>query len=287
MKTLLLGFDSFDPNVFEELAGRNQLPNLEKFSQGGQYSKLEVSSPPQTEVSWTSIATGEDPGGHGIFDFVHRDPATYTPYVSILPMGKSAVGEQFIPPYTTKTFFEEAADMGYPAIALWWPAMFPARPQLPVMTLPGLGAPDIRGQLGVGTFFSSEEETKEKTTVVRLVSTGKKRYRTDLPGPQTPGQEGPRTISLPIKIDVVDQQNARITIDSQQIDLHLGEWSEIIELRFKAGMLFNIYAITRLIAVSLRDVIRIYALPLQIHPRRASKRRATQRARPRVQLSFA
>lgn len=266
MKTLLLGFDSFDPNVFEELAGRNQLPNLEKFSQGGQYSKLEVSSPPQTEVSWTSIATGEDPGGHGIFDFVHRDPATYTPYVSILPMGKSAVGEQFIPPYTTKTFFEEAADMGYPAIALWWPAMFPARPQLPVMTLPGLGAPDIRGQLGVGTFFSSEEETKEKTTVVRLVSTGKKRYRTDLPGPQTPGQEGPRTISLPIKIDVVDQQNARITIDSQQIDLHLGEWSEIIELRFKAGVLFNIYAITRFIAVSLEDVVHIYALPLQIHP---------------------
>lgn len=266
MKTLLLGFDSFDPNVFEELAGRNQLPNLEKFSQGGRYSKLEVSSPPQTEVSWTSIATGVDPGGHGIFDFVHRDPATYTPYVSILPMRKSAVGEQFIPPYTTKTFFEEAADMGYPATALWWPAMFPARPQLPVMTLPGLGAPDIRGQLGVGTFFSSEEETKEKTTVVRLVSTGKKRYSADLPGPQTPGQEGPRTISLPIKIDVVDQQNARITIDSQQIELHLGEWSEIIELRFKAGVLFNIYAITRFIAVSLGDVVQIYALPLQIHP---------------------
>jgi len=266
MKTLILGFDSFDPNVFEELAGKNQLPNLEKFSQQGGYSKLEVSSPPQTEVSWTSIATGLDPGGHGIFDFVHRDPATYSPYVSILPMRKSAVGEQFIPPYTTKTFFEEAADMGYPSTALWWPAMFPARPQLPVMTLPGLGAPDIRGQLGVGTFFSSEEETKEKTTVVKLVSVGKKRYGADLPGPQTQSRAGPRTISLPIKIDVIDQKNARITIDTQQVEVHLGEWSEILELRFKAGVLFNIYAITRFIAVSLQDVIRIYALPLQIHP---------------------
>jgi predicted AlkP superfamily phosphohydrolase/phosphomutase len=266
MKTLILGFDSFDPNVFEELAGKNQLPNLEKFSQQGGYSKLEVSSPPQTEVSWTSIATGLDPGGHGIFDFVHRDPATYTPYVSILPMRKSAVGEQFIPPYTTKTFFEEAADMGYPATALWWPAMFPARPQLPVMTLPGLGAPDIRGQLGVGTFFSSEDETKEKTTVVKLVSVGKKRYEADLPGPQTQSRAGPRTISLPIKIDVIDQKNARITINGQQVEVHLGHWSEIIELRFKAGVLLNIYAITRFIAVSLQDIIRIYALPLQIHP---------------------
>ena len=162
MKTLILGFDSFDPAVFEEMAGKNQLPNFEKFIQQGGYSKLEVCSPPQTEVSWTSIATGADPGGHGIFDFVHRDPATYTPYVSILPMRKSALGEQFVPPYTAKTFFEEAADMGYPATALWWPAMFPARPDVPVNTLPGLGTPDIRGQLGVGTLFSTEDESKEK-----------------------------------------------------------------------------------------------------------------------------
>ena len=266
MKTLVLGFDSFDPNVFDDLAGRNQLPNLEKFCERGGYSKLEISSPPQTEVSWTSIATGVDPGGHGIFDFVHRDPTTYAPYVSILPMRKSAVGEQFVPPYTTKTFFEEAADMGYPATALWWPAMFPARPQVPVMTLPGLGAPDIRGQLGVGTLFSSEDEKKEKTKVVKLVSTGKHQYKADLPGPQTPGKDGPRTISLPIQVEVIDSETARITIDAQQIELRLGEWSEIVELRFQAGMLLKIYAITRFIAVSLNGVIRIYALPLQIHP---------------------
>ncbi len=59
---------------------------------------------------------------------------------------------------------------------------------------------------------------------------------------------------------------ARVTIDDQQIELQLGEWSEIIELRFKAGMLFNIHAITRLIATSLEDTVRIYSLPLQIHP---------------------
>ncbi|NJN80792.1 MAG: hypothetical protein HC797_10185, partial [Anaerolineales bacterium] len=86
-------------------AGQNQLPNLEKFIAHGGYSRLDVCSPPQTEVSWTSIATGTDPGGHGIFDFVHRDPATYIPYVSILPTKTSAIGEQFIPPYTANTFF--------------------------------------------------------------------------------------------------------------------------------------------------------------------------------------
>ena len=266
MKTLILGFDSFDPNVFEELAGKNQLPNFEKFIEQGGYSQLEVCSPPQTEVSWTSIATGADPGGHGIFDFVHRDPATYVPYVSILPMRRTAVGEQFVPPYTAKTFFEEAADMGYPATALWWPAMFPARPELPVMTIPGLGTPDIRGQLGVGTLFTSEDESKKKTAVVKLRPDGRDRYQAQLPGPQTAGREGPRTISLPVAVDVIDSETARLTLENQKIELKLGQWSEIVELRFKAGMLFNIHAITRFILVSLQNGIRVYALPLQIHP---------------------
>jgi predicted AlkP superfamily phosphohydrolase/phosphomutase len=266
MKTLILGFDSFDPKVFEELAGQNQLPNFQKFVERGGYSPLEVCSPPQTEVSWTSIATGVDPGGHGIFDFVHRDPITYAPYVSILPMRKGPLGEQFVPPYTARTFFEEAADMGYPATALWWPAMFPARPELPVDTLPGLGTPDIRGQLGVGTLFTSEQEQKKKTVVVRLVPAGTNRYTAELPGPQTKGRDGPRTICLPLEVDVLDSQSALLTVGDQRLELHLGKWSEIVELRFKAGMLFNIHAITRFIASSLQGIVRVYTLPLQIHP---------------------
>ena len=266
MKTLILGFDSFDPAVFEEMAGRNQLPNLESFIQKGGYARLEVCSPPQTEVSWTSIATGMDPGGHGIFDFVHRDPADYTPYVSILPTRKSAVGEQFVPPYTATTFFEAAADMGYPATALWWPAMFPARPALPVNTLPGLGTPDIRGQLGVGTLFSTDDAQLEKTTFVKFLPAGRNSYTADLPGPQTGGREGPRTLTLPVKLDVIDSGSARLSVDSQQLDLRPGRWSEIVELRFRVGLLSSAYAITRFIVTSLSGEIRVYALPLQIHP---------------------
>ncbi len=132
MRTIIVGFDSFDPSVFEPLQQAGKMPNLSKFVEQGGYSRLEVCSPPQTEVSWTSIATGVDPGSHGIFDFVHRDPQTYIPYVSILPTKQSVMGEQFLHPYTTKTLFQEAADMGYPATALWWPAVFPARPEIPV-----------------------------------------------------------------------------------------------------------------------------------------------------------
>jgi predicted AlkP superfamily phosphohydrolase/phosphomutase len=266
MKTILLGFDSFDPNIFEELASQNELPHLQTFLDAGGYSRLEVCSPPQTEVSWTSIATGADPGGHGIFDFVHRDPASYLPYVSILPMRKNALGDQFIPPYTAKTFFEEAAELGYPATALWWPAMFPARPELPVMTLPGLGTPDIRGQLGVGILFTTEAENKEKTKVVRLGQTGKGRFTASLPGPQVQSRDGPVEATLPIRIEVLDENTARVTIGNQPLQVRRGEWSEIIELRFKVGMLFTAHAITRVILTDMDGCLRLYILPLQIHP---------------------
>ena len=55
---------------------------------------------------------------------------------------------------------------------------------------------------------------------------------------------------------MVDDKTARLLVDKQQVELRLGEWSEIVELRFKAGMLFNIHAITRFIATSLSGVIR-------------------------------
>jgi predicted AlkP superfamily phosphohydrolase/phosphomutase len=266
MKSLILGFDSFNPETFEDMLGKGQMPNLEKFNRQNGYSRLEICSPPQTEVSWTSIATGADPGSHGIFDFVHRDPATYIPYISILPTRNSVLGEQFVPPYTAKTLFEEAAELGYPATALWWPAMFPARPQLPVMTIPGLGTPDIRGQLGVGTFFSTEVEQKKKVRIVKLDSDGKNRFKAELPGPQVPGKSGPRTISLPVTIDIIDDNLADLYIDGNNIRLHLGKWSNIIELRFKAGLLVNVYAITQVILTRIDDVVRFYVQPLQIHP---------------------
>ncbi len=77
LRTLLLGFDAFDPRRFEALTTQGKLPNLTRYVATRGYAHFTVANPPQSEVSWTSIATGLNPGGHGMFDFVHRDPATY------------------------------------------------------------------------------------------------------------------------------------------------------------------------------------------------------------------
>ena len=266
MRTIIVGFDSFDPSIFEPLQQSGRMPNLSKFVEAGGYSRLEVCSPPQTEVSWTSIATGVDPGSHGIFDFVHRDPQTYIPYVSLLPTKQTVMGEQFLRPYTTKTLFQEAADMGYPATALWWPALFPARPDIPVATIPGLGTPDIRGQLGVGTYLTTEPHEKKKVKVTALESAGKNKYAAALEGPQVKTKEGMRPALLPVTVEILDDISATLTIGNQKHKLSLGVWSPVIEIKFAAGFAFTVHAVTQVILTEIKDRVSLYFVPLQIHP---------------------
>lgn len=266
MRTVIVGFDSFDPDQFERLHQAGKMPHLGKLLDAKGYSRLEVCSPPQTEVSWTSIATGVDPGSHGIFDFVHRNPETYAPYVSILPTKQTIFGEQFIPPYTTRTFFEEAAEMGYPATAMWWPALFPARPNIPVATIPGLGTPDIRGQLGVGTFLSSEALEKKKTRVGRLTPAGKNRFNGVIEGPPVKSKNGTSYATQPLTVEIVTNQEVKLMIGKQELRLQPGKWSPIFELVFPAGFAFSIHALTQVIVTEIGERVSLYFLPLQIHP---------------------
>jgi predicted AlkP superfamily phosphohydrolase/phosphomutase len=266
MRTIIVGFDSFDPIQFERLNAAGKMPNLGKMASASGYSRLEVCSPPQTEVSWTSIATGVDPGSHGIFDFVHRNPANYAPYVSILPTKKTVLGETFISPYTTRTFFQEAVDMGFPATAMWWPALFPARPEIGVATLPGLGTPDIRGQLGVGTYLSSERVEKKKSNFGLLSATGKGRYSGVLEGPPVKAKSGVAYATQPVQVEILDEKEVRLIIGKQEVRLQPGKWSPIIELVFPAGFAFSIHAITQVIVTEIKERVSLYFLPLQIHP---------------------
>lgn len=269
MYTLILGFDSFDPPTFEKLTSDGRLPNLGRLADAGKYARLQVSDPPQTEVSWTSIATGMDPGGHGIFDFVHRDPKTYQPFVSLLPTRRSRLGVEFTPPFTARTMFDEAADLGYPSTALWWPGLFPARPGSPVRTIPGLGAPDILGKLGVGTLLTTDLEQEHKgykTAVCLLEKDSSGAYVCALEGPLTKQEGRARPAHLELHLELEGEESAHLQLGKQTIELKLGQWSPIFEVKFKLGFLMTVRAVTRAILTEANPHIKVYLLPLQIHP---------------------
>ena len=266
MRTIILGFDSFDPNIYQGLAAQGKMPNLQRLAKMGGYSPLKVSNPPQTEVSWTSIATGADPGEHGIFDFVHRDPATYSPFVSILVTKKSSVGLQYVRPYDAHTIFDEAVKQGYPATALWWPAMFPSSPESAVNMIPGLGTPDVKGQLGVGSLFAvgaNPMGDKAKTKFAELQQKGQE-LCAELDGPLT--QEKGQVIPAKLSFSFQPTQNgAVLRIGGNTVNLESGKWSPYLEVKFKTGLFFSIHAITRAIVTSLNP-FTVYFLPVQIHP---------------------
>jgi predicted AlkP superfamily phosphohydrolase/phosphomutase len=281
MKTLILGLDAFDAKTFEQLSEQGRLPNLAKYVETGGYARFAVSNPPQSEVSWTSIATGLNPGGHGLFDFVCRDPATYALSVSMLPTKRGLTGTQFVPPFTARTIFDHAVEQGYPATVLWWPAMFPARPGYPVRTLPGLGTPDIQGRLGIGTLFSGNPEWDQKelkTPVVTLNRCGRDRYAGQLSGPTRKTRQGIRESVLDLQLDLIDDKTARLAIGKHVVELTEGTWSPILEISFKIGRFLSAHALTRVILSQVQPDIKLYFLPLQLHPLHSPWRYATPRA---------
>lgn len=269
MQTLILGLDAFDPAIFERLSALGKLPNLTKYVDADGYARFSVSNPPQSEVSWTSIATGLNPGGHGIFDFVHRNPDTYNLYVSLLPTKRGLGGTQFAQPHTAQTIFDYAARQGYPATALWWPAMFPARPGSPARTLPGLGTPDLHGRWGVGTLFSTNAELtdgKGKTVVVALEDCGANRYRGRLSGPIRKKRKVFQESTLDLNIEITSDTSAHLTIGKCSIGLTKGKWSPILELSFQVGTLLRVHALTRVLLTQVEPEVKLYILPLQVHP---------------------
>jgi predicted AlkP superfamily phosphohydrolase/phosphomutase len=78
-KTVILGFDGADAKLTEQWMNEGKLPNLAKLRAEGTFSPLRSTIPSQTPVSWSTFATGLNPGRHGIFDFLTRDVSNYKP----------------------------------------------------------------------------------------------------------------------------------------------------------------------------------------------------------------
>lgn len=78
-RVVVLGFDGADAKLTEKWMDEGKLPNLAKLRDEGTFSPLLATVPSQTPVSWSTFATGLNPGRHGIFDFLKRDTKTYRP----------------------------------------------------------------------------------------------------------------------------------------------------------------------------------------------------------------
>ena len=90
-RVVVLGFDGADARLTEEYLRQGVLPHLAQLRDNGTYAPLGTTTPPQTPVSWSSFATGKNPGKNGVFDFLRRDLNTYQPDFAMYEIGSKPV----------------------------------------------------------------------------------------------------------------------------------------------------------------------------------------------------
>jgi len=270
-KVLVLGMDGLDPRRVENMVREGRLPAFEKLRQSGTLSPLATSNPAESPVAWSSLATGCNPGKHGIFDFIHRNPSGYVPYLSLLhepqtSVAKKSGAERFACPRSAEGFWRMTSDAGLPTTVVRWPVTFPAE-NVTGRFLSGLGVPDATGRLGKYTFYTTAptaDDTDEK--VVRVSWRGDK-IATHLFGPQMTGLRGCKPLRVKLNI-TRDGAGVTLVVGQQQERVQVGQWSEWFSVSFKFGPMQVCDALVKFRLVGTDPDLRLFATPMQIHPQR-------------------
>ncbi len=269
-KVIVIGLDGLSPTIVDRLLNAGQLPNLARLRDLGGYSRVATTRPAQTPVAWSTFATGVNPGGHGIFDFLRRNPKNYLPDLSL---NRYEQKNAFLPPKAVNlrggvSIWELLKTAGRNATILRCPCTYPPDPVRGRM-LSGMGVPDLRGGLGTSTFFTTDPLAKprESERVVPLVpgeTAGV--YHLYLTGPHGTKNEDLRVDFL-LQLDGF-QRRAVIRSDGspKELPLQEGAWSDWLRLKFKVGMLQSIRGMVRFYLINAGPEPVLYASPINFDP---------------------
>ncbi|MBS2034953.1 alkaline phosphatase family protein [bacterium] len=222
-RVIVLGLDGCDPQILERMLSSGRLPNFARLKAMGGLWNLSTTNPPQSPVAWATFLTGQDPGGHGLFDFLQRDAKTLEPVTSMSEVRDgSYVRKLGAPP-----FWEQLTARGIPATLLRVPCWFPASPQK-AHTLTGLGTPDLLGSYGTFTHYAEGPAEKISGGTWVTVQARQDVVSASLIGP------GNQACPLSLHLDLANHQ-ALIEVgepESQPFLLKQGEWSDWIPVQF-------------------------------------------------------
>lgn len=278
-RVIVLGVDGMDPGFVER--HWSELPNLKRLSERGGLERLATTTPPQSPVAWSSFITGTDPAQDGIFDFVHRDPATMQPLSSmaevLAPAHHFDIGPYELPLSKARVrsfrrgraFWEILDQHGIPVTVIRMPTNYP--PVKNGQALAGMGTPDLQGTFGTFTYYTDDPlqpagEVSGGSIVAVRVNNG--RVLLPIEGPANTLRRDRRPAKLELVGDIdPDAPLMRFRVGGQQVIVRQGEWSPWIHVRFRLiGGLASVAGMFRLYAHELHPGVRIYRSPLNIDP---------------------
>jgi len=279
-QVVVLGFDGVDPNLLSKWMADGKLPNLAHLSRTGTFRPLGTTNPPESPVAWASFATGLNPGGTGIFDFLKRDPQTYLPELALVSREKAKFLFGLIPIRRPRVinersgvpFYRAVADASYKTTAIRAPLEFPPTPLPGGKLWGGLSVPDLRGTWGTFFYFGSDltqwdvGDTEFGGKLVRLELKGNQ-AASSVEGPVDPTAKSYKRISVPIEFKVSPDGNA-VTIEFQGQTATVTEkhWSDWFHAKFRITPFLSVHAISRFYVLQGSPDLRVYMSPLNLDP---------------------
>src|SRR5882724_8269529 len=245
------------------MLARAELPNLAKIRAGGNYTRLKTTYPAQTPVAWSSFATGTNPGGHGIFDFISRDPETYLPDVALtrferpknmLAQPRVVNRRQGVP------LWQPLSKAGIPSTILRCPCTFPPE-ALQGRMLAGVGVPDLRGSQSKGTFYTQDRTvTAEENEQLVFLDSGSE-LNTRLIGPRNTKTSPASDTFCEVRVQV-DKAAGKVVIHTggspSRIEVPEKGWSEWVRFKFKFSLLQSVSGIARFYVRQLEPHLEFY-----------------------------
>jgi len=282
-RVMVLGLDGMDHGMVSKWLRQGKLPNLARLARQGSFLPLETSVPPQSPSAWSNFITGMQPGHHGIFDFIQRDPATLEIYLSTSRVREGrriTLGDLAIPLgggeaellRKEKPFWWYLERAGVPSTIIKIPAHFPPRDDGGARVITDMGTPDMLGTYGTFTLLSSDRLEARKHfsggRVALLSPAGHGALTGKLEGPADPLSAAgkPLVVSVRVEPDPV-ADGLWVRMGDQERVLARGEWSDWVALTFGAWYGINrTRGMVRLYVKSVAPEVRIYVSPINIDP---------------------
>lgn len=272
-RVVLLGMDGLDPKLLSSLMVQGRLPNFSALSKMGSYQTLATSNPAQSPVAWASIATGNNPGYHGMFDFINRRVTNYIPDLAILKINpKNLLGKResrFLPVMQGNSFWDYTSSLNIPSTIIRWPVTFPPK-QNNAKLFAGLGVPDLKGGLGSYSFYTNKDISKEAEGIEKVISVEIKddRIKTYILGPQVESLREKKEAKIDIEMMIFpDNSKVEMDIQGKKITVRKGTWSDWAEVKFKVGFTNTVTGIVKFYLNQVRPNFELYLTPIQVNPR--------------------
>ncbi len=293
-RLVVLGIDGMDPDILAEVmqAYPERMPNFRwLIEQGNGIKSLGTSTPPQSPVAWSNFITGMNPGGHGIFDFLHRDPVTRIVIPSTTKSEEASsielpgpwiipLGGESTPTRTGESFWSILNRHGIDADIWRMPANFPVEPSKG-LSFPGMLTPALDSAYGEASFYTTNPTLAATLQAAHKSIAGKINTLSENEGVINTSLRGPTQVfkhyedadknysRLPITV-WVDRKSkaAAFELGGKTVVLEAGDWSEFIDVDFEMLPLgtMNLSGICRIYLRSIEPEVEFYVSPVNLSP---------------------